>query len=49
MSDSGIFYCMAISVFVSQALILKYFGTQANKIMSYAIASVSGAILAVYY
>lgn len=41
------FIAGAISVFVSQASVLKYFGAQANKILSYAVASVSGTILAV--
>lgn len=37
----------AISTFVSQASVLKYFGAKANKFLSYGVASVSGAILAV--
>jgi uncharacterized protein len=41
------FIAGAISVFVSQASVLKYFGAQANKILSYTVASVSGTILAV--
>ena len=41
------FIAGAISVFVSQASVLKYFGAQANKILSYGVASVSGTILAV--
>ena len=41
------FIAGAIAVFVSQASILKYFGAQANKILSYSVASVSGTILAV--
>lgn len=41
------FIAGAISVFISQAAVLKYFGHKANKILSYAVASVSGAILAV--
>jgi uncharacterized membrane protein YraQ (UPF0718 family) len=41
------FIAGAISVFASQAAILKYFGPQAKKILSYTIASVSGMILAV--
>ncbi|MGQ9525932.1 MAG: permease, partial [Armatimonadota bacterium] len=36
-----------ISVFVSQASVMKYFGPKANKVLSYAVASVSGTILAV--
>ncbi|MFH1283468.1 MAG: permease [bacterium] len=41
------FIAGAISVFVSQASVIKYFGAKANKILAYSIASVSGAILAV--
>ena len=41
------FIAGAISVFVSQASVLKYFGAKANKVLSYAVASVSGSILAV--
>nr|HPJ96435.1 permease [Syntrophales bacterium] len=41
------FIAGAISVFVSQASVLKYFGAQANKLLSYSVASVSGTILAV--
>ncbi|MFA5168484.1 MAG: permease [Candidatus Omnitrophota bacterium] len=41
------FIAGAISVFVSQASVMKYFGAKANKFLSYSIASVSGAILAV--
>jgi len=41
------FIAGAISVFVSQGAILKYFGAQASKILSYSVASVSGSILAV--
>ena len=41
------FIAGAISVFVSQASVLKYFGAQASKFLSYSVASVSGAILAV--
>ena len=41
------FIAGAISVFVSQASILKYFGAKANKFLSYSVASVSGTILAV--
>jgi uncharacterized protein len=43
----ALFIAGAISTFVSQAAILKYFGPQANKAASYSIASISGAILAV--
>ncbi|HUV50364.1 MAG TPA: permease [Anaerolineae bacterium] len=41
------FIAGAIAVFVSQASVLKYFGPQANKILSYSVASVSGTVLAV--
>ena len=41
------FIAGAIAVFISQAAVLKYFGPQAKKVLSYSVASVSGAILAV--
>lgn len=41
------FIAGGISVFVSQASVMRYFGAQANKFLSYGVASVSGAILAV--
>lgn len=41
------FIAGAISVFVSQASVLKYFGAEARKILSYSVASISGTILAV--
>ncbi len=41
------FIAGAIAVFVSQASVLKYFGVQASKILSYSVASVSGTVLAV--
>jgi uncharacterized membrane protein YraQ (UPF0718 family) len=41
------FIAGAIAVFVSQASVLKYFGAEAKKILSYTVASVSGTILAV--
>jgi hypothetical protein len=41
------FIAGAIAVFVSQAAVLKYFGAQANKFLSYSVASVSGTVLAV--
>ncbi len=41
------FIAGAVAVFVSQASVLKYFGAQAGKILSYSVASVSGTILAV--
>lgn len=37
----------ATMVFVSQTAIIKYFGSNTRKILSYSVASVSGAILAV--
>ncbi|MFC2034184.1 permease [Chloroflexota bacterium] len=41
------FIAGAISVFISQAAILKYFGPLAKKLLSYSVASVSGTVLAV--
>lgn len=41
------FIAGAISVFISQASIVKYFGAKANKFLAYSVASVSGTILAV--
>ncbi|MDD5680095.1 MAG: permease [Candidatus Omnitrophica bacterium] len=41
------FIAGAISVFISQASVMKYFGAKANKLLSYSVASVSGTILAV--
>jgi len=41
------FIAGAISVFVNQASVIKYFGAKTNKILSYGVASISGAILAV--
>lgn len=41
------FIAGAISVFVSQASVIKYFGAKANKFFAYSVASVSGTILAV--
>lgn len=41
------FIAGAISVFVSQAAVLKYFGANANRILSYSVASISGSVLAV--
>jgi len=43
----ALFIAGAISVFVSQAAVLKYFGPRANRVLSYGVASVSGTILAV--
>lgn len=42
----ALFIAGAIAAFVSQAAILKYFGPQAKKVLSYSVASVSGAVLA---
>jgi len=41
------FIAGAIAVFVNQAAVMKYFGAQAKKLLSYSVASVSGTILAV--
>lgn len=41
------FIAGAIAVFVSQGAILKYFGANAKRWLSYSVAAVSGAILAV--
>jgi len=41
------FIAGVIAVFISQGAVLKYFGAQAKKWVSYSIASVSGTILAV--
>jgi uncharacterized membrane protein YraQ (UPF0718 family) len=41
------FIAGAIGVFVSQASVIKYFGAQAKKVLSYSVASVSGTVLAV--
>ena len=41
------FIAGAIAIFISQASIIKYFGPQANRLLSYSVASVSGTILAV--
>jgi uncharacterized membrane protein YraQ (UPF0718 family) len=41
------FIAGAIGVFVSQASVMKYFGAQAKKVLSYSVASVSGTVLAV--
>ncbi len=41
------FIAGVISVFVSQGAVMKYFGAQAKKWLSYSVASVSGTILAV--
>ncbi|WP_066638473.1 permease [Desulfolucanica intricata] len=41
------FIAGAISIFVSRASVLKYFGAGANKVLAYGVASVSGSVLAV--
>lgn len=41
------FIAGTIAVFVSQGAVIKYFGANANKWLSYAMASISGSILAV--
>lgn len=41
------FIAGAISVFVKQEAVLKYLGSGSNRVLSYGVASVSGAILAV--
>ena len=41
------FIAGAISVFIKQTSVIKYFGAQARKVLSYSVASISGSILAV--
>jgi len=41
------FIAGAISVFVSQQSVMRYLGAQANRLVSYGVASVSGSVLAV--
>ncbi len=41
------FIAGGISVFISQASVMKYLGAKANKILAYGVASVSGTVLAV--
>ncbi len=41
------FIAGAISVFVSQASVMRYLGAGANKVLAYGVASVSGTVLAV--
>jgi len=41
------FVAGAISVFVNKASVMKYFGAQARKTLSYSVASLSGAVLTV--
>ena len=42
----ALFIAGAISVFVSQATVIRYFGAQANKWLAYSVAACSGTILA---
>ena len=42
----ALFIAGAISCFVSQAAVMKYFGAQAHKVVAYSVAAVSGTILA---
>ncbi len=41
------FIAGAVSIFVSQSSVIKYFGAKANKFLAYGVASISGTILAV--
>lgn len=41
------FIAGAIAVFVSQQSVMHYLGAQANRLVSYGVASVSGSVLAV--
>lgn len=41
------FIAGAISVFISQASVIRYLGARANRVLAYGVASVSGTILAV--
>jgi len=41
------FIAGAIAVFVSQQSVMRYLGAQANRVVSYGVASVSGSVLAV--
>lgn len=41
------FIAGAISVFISQASVIKYFGVNASKALAYGVASISGSIMAV--
>lgn len=43
----ALFIAGAISVMVSQASVIKYFGADAKRVVAYGVASVSGSILAV--
>ena len=41
------FIAGAVSVFISQSAVIKYFGSKAKKALAYSVASISGTILAV--
>lgn len=41
------FIAGAISVFISQAAVMKYLGAKANRMLAYGVASISGSVLAV--
>ena len=41
------FIAGAISVFISQASVMKYLGARANRVLAYGVASISGTVLAV--
>ncbi|ADD69021.1 permease [Denitrovibrio acetiphilus DSM 12809] len=43
----ALFIAGAISILISQAAVIKYFGAGANRFLAYSVASVSGSILAV--
>jgi len=43
----ALFIAGAISIMISQAAVIKYFGADANRFLAYTVASVSGSILAV--
>lgn len=43
----ALFIAGAISIMISQSAVTKYFGADANRILAYSVASVSGSILAV--
>lgn len=43
----ALFIAGAIAVFISQASVMKYLGAKAEKVRAYAVASVSGTVLAV--
>ncbi len=42
----ALFIAGAVSCFVSQAAVMKYFGAQAHKVVAYSVAAVSGTVLA---